>query len=64
MPVMLCRRQRLDAESSANHGLLKAAQREAERQSQGAPLLTLQGTRILGDGDREDGFNSGTIIVK
>lgn len=43
MPVVICRRERqLIDRGGGNQGLLKAAQREIERQRQGAPLLTLQ----------------------
>ena len=47
MPVVVCRRQRIVNDKRT--GILKAAQREFERQSQGDPLLTVQCTRILSD---------------
>lgn len=51
MPVVICRREMQAADREVgNQGLLKAAQREIERQRQGAPLLTVHCKRILSNG--------------
>lgn len=47
MPVVVCRRQRMINDKRA--GILKAAQRDFERQSQGDPLFRMQCTRFLSD---------------
>eukprot|EP00892_Ulva_mutabilis_P007518 jgi/Ulvmu1/5138/UM021_0155.1 len=46
-PVVVCRRQRILNDKRA--GILKAAQRDFERQSQGDPLFTLHCIRSLSD---------------
>lgn len=58
MPVVVCRRQRVS--NVERSGILKAAQRDFERQCQGDPLFTMQCTRVLAD--RNGPVTRGVVI--
>jgi hypothetical protein len=62
MPVVICRRERMAVgKGGGNQGLLKAAQREFERQRQGAPLLTMQCSRNLSN---HQGSITDAVVIK
>lgn len=62
MPVVVCRRERqLGDRGAGNQGLLKAAQREIERQRQGAPLLTVQCKRTISN---QQGSIHDSVVIK
>jgi hypothetical protein len=62
MPVVICKRERLEVNrGGGNQGLLKAAQREIERQRQGAPLLTVQCKRLLSSNPKS---TEDSVVIK